>query len=68
MSPRDPYCRIKTACSWAGGSKAALGGVGMVNAGPVQELVGLLSAEVSVSAAPFIKKTRSKRQIKWGRK
>ena len=54
--PGDPCCRIKTAYSWAGGLKAALGGAGVDNAGPVQELVGLLSAEASVSAAPLIQK------------
>ena len=46
----------KTAYRWAGGLKAALGVAGVDNAGPVEELVGLPSAEASVSAAPLIQK------------
>jgi hypothetical protein len=49
----------KTAYSWAGGLKAALGGAGMDNAGPDPELVGLPSAEASVSAAPLIQKNKT---------
>ena len=42
----------KKAYAWAGGLKAALAGAGVDNAGPVQDLVGLPSAETPITATP----------------
>ena len=41
-------------CIWTGGFKAASAGAGVDNVGPDPELVGLPSAEASVSATPEI--------------